>query len=162
MLASASALNLVLALALSGTPGSTPAQASGTHSPHGNLNIPCQNCHTASGWKPIRAIPEFDHNQTRYPLRGMHQSVNCTQCHTKPVFTNVGTKCADCHADIHKRQFGASCEQCHTVKGWQVSIQAIQNHQNRFPLLGAHASLDCSSFHTGAAPGQFHGTSTQC
>ena len=93
-----------------------------TRSPHGNLNIPCQNCHTALGWKPIRAVPEFDHNQTRYPLRGMHQSVTCTQCHTKPVFSNVGTQCADCHADIHKRQFGAGCEQCHTVKGWQVSI----------------------------------------
>ena len=133
-----------------------------TRSPHGNLNLPCQNCHTSVGWKPIRAIPEFDHNQTRYPLRGMHQSVNCTQCHTKPVFTNVGTKCADCHADIHKRQFGASCDQCHTVNGWQVSVQAIQNHQNRFPLLGAHASLDCASCHTGAATGQFQGLSTQC
>jgi hypothetical protein len=74
-----------------------------TRNPHGPLNIPCQNCHTLSGWKPIRNIPEFDHSQTRYPLRGMHQGVACTQCHLKPVFTNVGKKCADCHADIHKR-----------------------------------------------------------
>lgn len=109
-----------------------PAYA-GARSPHGPLNIPCQNCHTLSGWKPIRNVPEFDHNQTRFPLRGMHQGVSCTQCHTRPVFTNVGQKCADCHADIHKRQFGASCEQCHTVKGWQVSVQQINQHQNRFP-----------------------------
>jgi hypothetical protein len=152
-----------LLLPAGGAPAAGQSQPDvNTRSPHGSLNLPCQNCHTSVGWKPIRAIPEFDHNQTRFPLRGMHQSVTCTQCHTKPVFTNVGTKCADCHADIHKRQFGASCEQCHTVKGWQVSVQAIQNHQNRFPLLGAHASLDCSSCHTGAATGQFQGLSTQC
>ena len=48
----------------------------------------------------------------------MHQSVTCTQCHIKPVFTNVGQRCQDCHADIHKRQLGANCEQCHTVRGW--------------------------------------------
>jgi hypothetical protein len=133
-----------------------------TRSPHGPLNIPCQNCHTLSGWKPIRSVPEFDHNQTRYPLRGMHQGVACTQCHVKPVFTNVGKQCADCHADIHKRQFGANCEQCHSVKGWQVSVQQINQHQNRFPLLGAHAALDCTSCHKGAATGQFIGLSTQC
>ena len=140
----------------------TASKASGTRSPHGPLNLACQNCHTLSGWKPIRNRPEFDHSQTRFPLRGMHESVACTQCHTKPVFTNVGKRCADCHADIHKRQFGANCEQCHTVKGWQVSVQQINQHQNRFPLIGAHAALDCESCHKSAAVGQFQGLATQC
>ena len=162
MLASASVLNLVLALALSGNPGSTPAQASGTHSPHGNLNIPCQNCHTASGWKPIRAVPEFDHNQTRYPLRGMHQSVTCVQCHVKPVFNNVGQSCQDCHADIHRRQLGANCEQCHTVRGWTVTVQQIQDHNNRFPLTGAHAAVDCDACHKNGANSKFETMSTAC
>ncbi len=143
--------------------GTAAAQASaGTHSPHGNLSVPCQNCHTASGWRPIRAVPEFDHNQTKYPLRGMHVSVTCTQCHIKPVFSNVGQRCQDCHADIHRRQMGANCEQCHTVRGWQVSIQQIQQHNNRFPLIGAHAALDCDACHKGAATGQFMGLSTAC
>ena len=109
-----------------------------------------------------RAIPEFDHNQTKYPLRGMHQSVSCTQCHVKSVFTNVGQSCQDCHADIHKRQLGANCEQCHTVRGWQVSVQQVQQHNNRFPLTGAHAAVDCDSCHKGAATGQFQTLSTQC
>jgi predicted CXXCH cytochrome family protein len=133
-----------------------------TRSPHGALNIPCQNCHTALSWKPIRATPEFDHNRTRFPLRGQHLGVACTQCHTKPVFSNVGAKCADCHADIHRGQMGARCEQCHTVNGWKVSVQAIQNHQNRFPLIGAHAAVECDACHKGAATGQFQGLSTQC
>src|ERR1700756_1939256 len=145
------------------TPKSGQEQSYGeTHSPHGNLNIACQNCHTASGWKPIRPAPEFDHNQTRYPLRGMHEGVACTQCHIKMVFTNVGSKCADCHADIHRRQFGANCEQCHNVRGWNVAVQQINQHQNRFPLIGAHAALECDSCHKGAASGQFTGLSTQC
>src|SRR6266567_1782431 len=131
-------------------------------SPHGPLSIPCQNCHTFSSWKPIRAIPEFNHDHTRYPLRGMHRDVGCTKCHSTLVFQNVSTHCADCHADIHRRQFGANCESCHSVKGWQVSNRDIQNHQNRFPLIGAHAMVECEACHKGAASGQFRGLSTAC
>lgn len=136
--------------------------ATTTRSPHGALSIPCQNCHTFSGWKPIRSVPEFDHNKTRYPLRGLHKKVACAECHTNPVFTNVGSKCADCHADIHRRQMGAQCESCHSVNGWMVSLKSIQQHQNRFPLVGAHAVTDCDSCHKGAAVGQFQGLSTDC
>jgi hypothetical protein len=92
----------------------------------------------------------------------MHEKVSCTGCHVKLVFTNVGQKCADCHADIHRGQFGGNCESCHTVKGWTVTVQAIRNHQNRFPLIGAHAAVDCESCHKGAATGQFQGLSTEC
>jgi hypothetical protein len=141
---------------------SRPAQLPGTRNPHGTINIPCNNCHTSTSWKPIRGIPEFTHEKTRYPLRGMHEKVECMQCHTKLVFTNVGPKCADCHADIHRRQFGANCDQCHTISGWNVSVQAIRNHFNRFPLVGAHAALDCAACHKGIATGQFQGLPTQC
>jgi hypothetical protein len=41
-------------------------------------------------------------------------------------------------------------------------LQQIQQHQNRFPLIGAHAAVDCESCHKGAATGQFKGLSTQC
>lgn len=138
------------------------AQKDRTRSPHGPLALPCENCHIASGWRPIRAVPEFDHNRTSYPLRGMHENVRCTQCHVKPAFTDVGKNCADCHADIHRRKMGPNCAQCHTVRGWQVSIQQIQDHQNRFPLLGAHAAVQCEDCHKGAAVGQYQGLSTQC
>ena len=124
--------------------------------------MPCENCHTFTSWKPIRNIPEFDHNKTRYPLRGLHEGVACRQCHTNLVFTNVGTKCADCHADIHRGQFDAKCDQCHSVGGWRVSLQSVKQHQNRFPLFGAHALAQCESCHTSAAVGRFTGLSTQC
>lgn len=133
-----------------------------TRSPHGNLNLPCENCHTFTAWTPLRSLPEFDHNKTKYPLRGLHASVSCKQCHVSLVFTNVGTKCADCHADIHRRQFGAQCETCHTVKGWHAAIESVRDHQNRFPLVGAHAAVDCDACHRGAAVSQFKGLSTDC
>ena len=105
---------------------------------------------------------EFDHNKTAYPLRGMHEKVRCTQCHVKPVFTDVGKTCADCHADIHRRKFGSDCAQCHTVRGWDATVQQVKDHQNRFPLFGAHAALQCDECHKSAAVGQFQGLSTQC
>ena len=131
-------------------------------SPHGALNLPCENCHTYTAWKPIRAIPEFDHNKTPYPLRGMHVNVGCTACHTKLVFTDVGKSCNACHADIHRGQNGKNCESCHTVKGWKVDLQAINQHTSRFPLLGAHATAQCDDCHVGAASGRFIGLSTLC
>jgi hypothetical protein len=92
----------------------------------------------------------------------MHEKVSCTGCHTKPIFTDVGKNCSDCHADIHRAQFGANCAQCHTVLGWQVSVQSIQQHFNRFPLLGAHAVVECQECHKNAAVGNYLGLSTAC
>src|SRR5258708_27935569 len=83
--------------------------------PHGPISTPCSNCHTYTSWKPIRSNPEFNHDQTGYPLRGMHAKVGCSQCHTSLVFKNVSSQCADCHADIHRLQFGATCSSCHSV-----------------------------------------------
>ncbi len=139
-----------------------PSALDVTRSPHGDLNIPCENCHTFTSWKPLRNILEFDHSKTRYPLRGLHRGVSCTQCHVSLVFSKVGTKCADCHADIHRRQFGADCERCHSVTGWQASLRMLRTHENRFPLVGAHAALTCDDCHKGAAVGQFQGLSTDC
>jgi hypothetical protein len=134
-----------------------------TRNPHGpQLTVPCENCHTAAAWRPIRAVPEFDHNKTKYPLRGMHEKVQCVLCHVKPVFTDVGKNCADCHADVHRRQMGPNCEQCHTVNGWNIAVQQVKEHFNRFPLLGAHAAVECDQCHKQAATGIFYGLSTQC
>jgi Zn finger protein HypA/HybF involved in hydrogenase expression len=136
--------------------------APNTRSPHGNLNLPCQDCHTVYGWKPIRAVPEFDHGRTRFPLRGMHEGVTCTGCHTKMVFTNVGNRCANCHADIHKARMGAACENCHSVRGWKVSVAQINQHLNRFPLTGAHAAASCDECHKSGALSQYNTMSTAC
>ena len=137
-------------------------QAQTARNPHGPISIPCENCHTTTSFSPLRAQPEFDHNRTQFPLRGMHQNVACNSCHVSKVFTEVGRQCADCHADFHGRQFGAQCENCHTVQGWRVAARSVEDHLNRFPLLGAHAAVACDACHRGAATGVYTGLSTQC
>ena len=134
-----------------------------TANPHGDLKIACENCHATTAWKPIRRQPEFDHNrQTSFALQGLHKDVPCQSCHVSLIFSDAPTRCAECHADLHRRQFGPDCEKCHTVRGWDVAISAIQQHNNRFPLLGAHSAATCDQCHFGAATGVYTGLSTQC
>ena len=162
MLRLASGLLLAIAIVFPSA-GAQDFQRGPARSPHGSIAIPCLSCHTSTSWTPLRAVPEFNHNtDTSFSLRGLHENVQCRLCHTKPVFSNAGTKCADCHADIHRRQFGARCDECHTVKGWRVGVDAIRSHQNRFPLLGAHSMAECDSCHKGAAAAQYTGLSTEC
>ncbi|MBL8221876.1 MAG: hypothetical protein JNL62_21750, partial [Bryobacterales bacterium] len=135
-----------------------------TRNPHGPLKQACETCHATAAWKPLRANIEFDHSRdTHYPLRGLHQNVECSRCHVNKVFTDVGKTCANCHADFHRRQMGGQCEDCHTVRGWKLTTQSdAKAHLNRFPLIGAHAAVNCESCHRGAASGVFKGLNTEC
>ena len=155
---------LLVAIALvAALSAQAPSTVRRTSNPHGPLKVACESCHTSNAWKPIRPQPEFDHNsQTKWPLLGLHEGVACSSCHVNRVFKNVSKACASCHADIHRRQFGANCQQCHTVKGWRVAVQQTREHNNRFPLLGAHSAAPCESCHKNAAVGQFQGLSTEC
>ena len=143
--------------------GSTRPVAS-TQSPHGDLNIPCVTCHTTSDWKFLPDKIRFDHAHTGFPLRGRHATVGCRDCHDDLRFANTPNKCQDCHADLHRRKNGAECELCHTTNGWEVSIHNINEHQDRFPLIGAHAVVDCYACHKVGTVGQFNrfGLSTDC
>src|ERR1039458_8109826 len=154
---------VLLTAALIGGLAQQNMQRGPVRSPHGSLNIACGNCHTSIGWQPLRAVPEFDHNrETTYPLKGMHTKVECAQCHANMIFSEASTRCADCHADIRRRQLGARCEDCHTVKGWAVKTQAVRQHSARFPLMGAHAAVDCEGCHKGGGAAQFTALSTAC
>ncbi len=57
---------------------------------------------------------------------------------------------------------GANCESCHTVMGWRAEVPLVQRHQNRFPLVGAHAAVACDACHRNGASGNFSGLSTEC
>ena len=48
-------------------------------SAHAKADQSCAKCHNTEGWHTI--IPSgFNHDLTRYPLRGMHAGVACTAC----------------------------------------------------------------------------------
>jgi hypothetical protein len=82
----------------------------------GRLGTGCATCHNPNGWKRWR----FDHtSQTRYPLTGAHQNLDCHACHQSKIDGKIAlsTTCVSCHSadDAHSGSFGRNCEQCHTT-----------------------------------------------
>jgi hypothetical protein len=104
----------------------------------------------------------FDHDRTRYPLRGRHASVACASCHdprkawgAKPAFAT----CGGCHRDAHggrARLAGkpVDCAACHSVDGFGSSIFTVAQHRSTaYPLEGRHASTRCDACHRALPPG---------
>lgn len=124
--------------------------------PHaGRFKGACAKCHTTADWKAINRTG-FDHDATRYPLRGKHALVACEKCHdpkvpgsNKPRFA----QCLDCHRDAHAGTAtlagkAADCAACHAVAGWKPSTYtALQHAASAYPLEGAHARAACDDCH---------------
>jgi cytochrome c7-like protein len=112
----------------------------------------CSSCHTPQAWKTTR----IDHSRTSFPLRGAHASVQCVSCHVKPA-TEVKPRsdtCAACHTDPHRGVFKQDCASCHTDTTFKKAVSGnsssgFDHSSTRFPLVDAHATLACSTCHTG-------------
>jgi hypothetical protein len=126
--------------------------------PHeGRFGAACGGCHVTSGWQRLDGA-RFDHDLTRYPLRGRHRSVPCESCHRAgaPRRGIAFASCTDCHADEHAGQLagrddGGRCESCHTVEGFRPADFGVADHAASFPLEGAHRSVPCDSCHSRVA-----------
>lgn len=122
----------------------------------GQFGATCTKCHTTRGWKQIDR-DRFDHEKTKYPLRGKHTSVKCADCHQdfstpllkKPLFQTCGA----CHKDPHNGTAtlagkSADCEKCHSVSGFSPSTFTVDQHQNtKYALEGKHAAVKCTACH---------------
>ncbi len=114
----------------------------------------CRTCHNTSGWQNYKK-KNFNHDKTRFPLKGQHAQLECEACHKpgKPLKIKRFQKCMDCHRDAHKAQFvhtksGPACENCHTVKGFSPADFSVDQHQKgNFPLEGAHLAVPCIMCH---------------
>jgi hypothetical protein len=108
------------------------------------------------------ATKGFDHDITRFPLRGGHRAVTCDQCHhpktawgRRPAFD----ACAACHADPHAGQATlagrkADCAACHDVAAWRPSTFDVARHAaTAYPLEGRHAQVACAACHLKNPPG---------
>lgn len=109
------------------------------------LGKQCERCHNERNWRDA----PFDHNQSRFPLRGRHDGLECRKCHLTPAFKDAKPECASCHAkdDHHKERLGPRCEQCHNVRGWKT-WDFDHNLRSRFKLTGAHVKAKCYACHT--------------
>ena len=123
----------------------------------------CATCHTTEDFHAVTKT-EFNHDATKFPLKGKHTVLKCEDCHQnnekrKNASGESGfhiTKfqwCSDCHADAHARQFakradGGQCEPCHSETDFlRVSFTADDHKKTRFPLLGAHVAVPCVACH---------------
>jgi len=147
-----------------GEPAAAPARFRGIayaactdchRDPHrATLGASCSSCHSPAGWKAA-AADRFDHDRTRYPLRGRHRTVACADCHpggpTRPL--SAFSRCSDCHADEHLGQLAGGpeprdCAACHELAGFLPARYPLDRHQTTdFPLEGAHLAIPCTDCH---------------
>ncbi len=133
----------------------------------GQFGKDCRRCHNTAGWQKV-AYANFDHDKTRFPLKGLHQGVKCESCHKpgKPFKGLASRRCLDCHQDFHRGQFVSrrskgDCRECHTENGFTPSGFTLAEHQKTdFPLKGAHLAIPCIACHSGgeAGPGRRRST----
>jgi hypothetical protein len=118
----------------------------------GRLGPRCADCHTTEGWRQV-ADATFDHERTRYPLRGKHAQVKCQACHGEQRKQPGFDACRNCHRDEHgaaraERPRLLVCEECHTVEGFKPAGYSLERHaQTEFPLKGAHQAVACDRCH---------------
>ncbi|MCB0531509.1 MAG: hypothetical protein KDD14_04865 [Saprospiraceae bacterium] len=120
----------------------------------------CALCHTETGWTPA----SFDHNLTKFPLKGAHVSTACVECHASG-YTGTPTACVSCHLPDYNAttdpnhaasQFPQDCALCHTESGWTPAT--FDHNMTKFPLKGAHVSTACVECHASG----YTGTPTDC
>ncbi|MBN2174491.1 MAG: hypothetical protein JW731_10175 [Bacteroidales bacterium] len=141
------------------------ALGAGLHaqSPHGDeLTLECSDCHTTKGWKLEPGTYSFNHNNTQFPLVGMHVDVDCKLCHTSLVFSKAEPDCVSCHTDLHQETLGDDCARCHTPHSWIVNNITEIHQMSRFPLLGAHITADCYQCHPSASLLNFEPRGVEC
>jgi predicted CXXCH cytochrome family protein len=122
----------------------------------GQFGETCTKCHTTVGWKQIDRN-RFDHDKTRYPLRGKHAAVKCATCHqdfSTPALKKPGVQsCGACHEDVHNGTATLAgkvvdCGQCHSVTGFSPSTLTVDQHRNtKYPLEGKHTAVKCALCH---------------
>lgn len=109
----------------------------------------CELCHNMLSWEGAK----FNHYF--FPLKGMHKTTGCGNCHKNNLFVGLPSECVDCHLDEYNRTtdpnhkqagYSTDCEKCHGdgALDWQG---ATFDHDSFWPLRGAHRGLDCSECH---------------
>jgi hypothetical protein len=124
----------------------------------GEFGTSCGSCHSSDSWQGA----EFDHQQTNFPLIGLHQLVACQDCHQDSGYQGTPQTCYACHQadDTHQGELGTDCQICHTPSGWD---EVIFNHASTtFPLTGAHLPLACPDCHSGGDFSQASGACASC
>jgi hypothetical protein len=126
--------------------------------PHsGGLGPKCADCHSTRGFQVIDKN-RFDHDRTKYPLRGKHVTTACASCHkdfsTPALKTPKFATCVECHTDAHNGTATLAgrrvdCASCHSVNGFALSTYTTASHATTpYPLEGKHLTVKCAACHS--------------
>jgi mRNA-degrading endonuclease YafQ of YafQ-DinJ toxin-antitoxin module len=132
------------------------------------MGTDCARCHSATTWKI--ADMRQRHELTRFPLVGIHATLDCASCHTNAAshqYTGMPTTCIGCHRTEYEATrnpnhatagFSTECTQCHqaTAAAWGGSFD---HSMTAFPLTGAHTAAACLSCHANKV---FQSAPTEC
>ncbi len=126
----------------------------------GKFGTDCIDCHNEESFSMGLGkgdMKDFDHDLTGFPLKGLHKSVNCKECHIADFISPIKhNACADCHTDYHQNEFATpklggrspDCAECHTEDGFDITLYTIEQHnQTKFPLEGGHLATPCFACH---------------
>jgi hypothetical protein len=95
----------------------------------GQLGQDCSSCHQEVTWQAVGMVER--HNQTRFPLVGVHAVTACHRCHIGAAvgrFVPTDHNCVSCHqADLLGAQnpnhialgWVDRCDRCHLPTTWQ-------------------------------------------
>lgn len=134
----------------------------------GTLGVNCERCHSQNSWIVSNIIQM--HQNTRFPLTGVHINVDCQSCHSQYLnfyFPPLQVSCISCHskefysttAPNHVSSgFSTECQDCHGITDPTWNAQNF-NH-SFFPLSGGHNIANCFACHTMGS--NFKGLSTSC
>ena len=127
----------------------------------------CARCHTPESWI-VSNITEL-HERTSFPLKGVHATVDCNQCHQSETlirFSPTGLECIDCHRSDYlattipnhsKAGFSDDCASCHSTLTPDWVTDKVDH--SFFPLTKSHAIDDCTACHKGST---YSDISSQC
>jgi hypothetical protein len=115
----------------------------------------CARCHNGISWV-VENITKM-HEQTSFPLMGVHSIVNCDACHqseTNLRFSPINPECISCHLndyasakmpDHSGQNFPTDCTLCHRITGTDWKADGIVH--SFFPLEQGHNISDCTKCH---------------
>lgn len=139
----------------------TPRQCASCHAdPHGGQfavemqRDGCAACHSSTERFEVGG---FDHERTRFSLKGAHREVRCDSCHRSAPgtavrkFRGLATRCDSCHEDPHRGQLTPpggkrDCSHCHPQETW-LPVSFDHEKDARFRLAGGHESVGCLECH---------------
>ncbi|MFQ5504413.1 MAG: cytochrome c3 family protein [Planctomycetota bacterium] len=128
----------------------------------------CSHCHHEHAGRDSRLVDEdsfraagfekredYKHDGLGFELMGRHLELDCDKCHERALvrqlkkneqrFLGQTQKCWTCHKDPHEGKLD-ECASCH---GQEKAFEFVAEfeHDERFPLVGGHEEVACTSCH---------------